>query len=319
MSGYEHTMRTLCKSARGVITLLILAMISNPSLGQTFDIVKETKILPKVDSLQNYDCLSKLDINSDSNQVLCENGSFVLGILVPDQIILKTNKTKNGFQNFTSEYLNGQTFLKCRLTNHYEQLCSDTLKSFYSNGMSYYTMAYCKNENKIKIWEEVLDSNGNLKRQFRNLTDSTFVETQFYGNGNKMSQSYFVYRMIDNRGTWVQVDTVKHWYDNGQLSSVTIMNRGKNQIQAWYENGNPSMLGHYIDFPLYWVGQKVEYFENGMVASLSNFKNGNEKSEANIPHGVWTYYDESGLLLKTEIYEDGIRLSETKNILPMSK
>ena len=46
-------------------------------------------------------------------------------------------------------------------------------------------------------------------------------------------------------------------------------------------------------------GSYVEFFENGDRMVEGNYKNG-------VPNGIWTYYDETGNIVKIETYNAGV-------------
>jgi antitoxin component YwqK of YwqJK toxin-antitoxin module len=66
------------------------------------------------------------------------------------------------------------------------------------------------------------------------------------------------------------------------------------------------------------VGQYIEYFENGKIKIIGHFKendtglwdNISDRGFCSVKHGIWNYYNENGLITKTEFYNEDLLIEK---------
>jgi antitoxin component YwqK of YwqJK toxin-antitoxin module len=96
------------------------------------------------------------------------------------------------------------------------------------------------------------------------------------------------------------------FYENGQLKILSFFNHGIqiSRNEGWYENGQ-------IRWKVFYnlkgedEGGCYEWFPRGQIKSEGNYK-------AGVKIASWKYWDEKGILLKEEIYDENGQLKETK-------
>ena len=111
----------------------------------------------------------------------------------------------------------------------------------------------------------------------------------YYTNGQKESEGSYSNNQKDGKWTtWYNsgIKKLETEYSNGEISGDDIAN---------YENGNVFYKGKYRNGE----GSVVSYFSSGELKFEGNYKL--RKKE-----GTWKYFDKSGNIVATEIYNNGI-------------
>jgi antitoxin component YwqK of YwqJK toxin-antitoxin module len=148
------------------------------------------------------------------------------------------------------------------------------------------------------------------------LDDRKTFAMGFYENGKMKSFTKYIMDSIKCGINKPFEET--EWYENGQLKSKCIYNCGKQQCKEFY---NDTTLGRevtIIDMELFYVGKYTEWHKNGKLQLKGQYKDGNTQSEANIKTGVWSYYNEKGILVKEEYYENN-KLIKTNEYIKKKK
>ena len=100
-------------------------------------------------------------------------------------------------------------------------------------------------------------------------------------------------------------EIIKNYYENGQLQSKVITNSGIQEYNHYYDTGMLKHHGHYLNTTMDRIGKWFEYYENGMMKREYNFS----LETPEIKDGIWCWWDESGNLIKKEIYKNGKLIS----------
>jgi antitoxin component YwqK of YwqJK toxin-antitoxin module len=108
---------------------------------------------------------------------------------------------------------------------------------------------------------------------------------------------------INNVPTHEKNDTVKKYYENGNLKSQEIVSNGK-KVGTWKyfdEGGNIENLTNYVDGKE--EGPSLHFFDNGKVKLEAHYKGGNLDS-------VFILYNEDGTINKGLLYKNGVGVKQ---------
>ena len=187
------------------------------------------------------------------------------------------------------------------------------IKMFYPNG-GVEVVGFVKNHIAGDNWTGYFENN---KIEFiRNLKNDTGWVTSYYKNGRVSDSDYVEGKKLFN---------IKRWYENGQLRTVNefklhdyngfqkqyypsgklkgigfwLNGKGNGEAKSWYENGKLQSLVHRLNGE--YDGVQTVYYENGNVNMVGHMKNGKLNGERK-------QYNENGILMKDDMYENGIKV-----------
>lgn len=112
----------------------------------------------------------------------------------------------------------------------------------------------------------------------------------YYTNGNK--------RATGNYRNGLRVDSFILYHSNGLINSAEWRDsQGKTQgvFKIFHDNGKPSQIGKMLNGKL--DDTSKTYYENGIIKEIEFYSN-------NARNGNWLYFNESGKLIKTEVYKN---------------
>jgi len=156
-----------------------------------------------------------------------------------------------------------------------------TLYIYDENGKKRRKATYYKGEKVGKhiIWYPT----GEIEITITWITDDTYNWEEYYVSGK--IKEIILNGNLDN-------EVSKKYYENGQLESIADWSN--DGLKTWYKNGKPN----------YERNTKLNYFkswfENGQLNVYGKLKNGRQRI------GKWSYYDESGKLVRELFYDDSI-------------
>lgn len=149
----------------------------------------------------------------------------------------------------------------------------------------------------------------------QNLTNNIGWVTTYYPNGNVKDSSY-----QDDKH---KLFNVKTWYQSGKPEYVNELKLGylNGVSKLFYENGNLKDSGTLVNGLA--EGKVITRYENGKIKGILNrkrglldgyqkafYKNGKVQMEGDmkkdIADGEIKYFDENGLLIKHDLYDNGI-------------
>lgn len=279
---------------------------------QIIDSEWETLLFGSMDSLITKGLFCEIEKSDTGRVILCDTGQFLLGWQIPDYpVVLDLRQESENSFRLAAKYANGNTFLNVKLDSNLTEFCDDTAKAYYSDGSNYYWSVGSSCDDLKIVWGKRFYRNGNVELHYWVDENDKLISQGFYPDGQLESESFSNYEEAPRGFLWVPNES-RLWHKNGQLLQVSTLNSGRSELRAWYENGNKLMEASFVDFDLFWVGTRTEYFENGNVSRVFQFKDGNTREEANIPHGTWYYYKENGEIEKIEEYKEGELISVRK-------
>ncbi|MBN3034096.1 MAG: toxin-antitoxin system YwqK family antitoxin [Bacteroidales bacterium] len=164
------------------------------------------------------------------------------------------------------------------------------------------------------------DEKGRVKARswFSEMGGRSFTRT-FHGNGKTLSEGYYSGREKDS--TWRYYDeegrlAADEKYDQGIREGVSRIyhNNGKTAeevywkqdleegpFRQWYQDGTLKVELNYVQGTR--EGEGRFYFPSGKLSSVGVYLH-------SLRIGEWKFYDQQGMPLKTEFYEDGRLLRE---------
>lgn len=130
----------------------------------------------------------------------------------------------------------------------------------------------------------------------------TAVQIEYYHSGatKRVLKSY-----KESAINWMVDHYIAEYYVNGQLKyDPSDVNGSRQTIKNYYESGKVSREATYVAGAL--VGPLHEWYENGQLKVKGQYKDpGDPRPPYTIKTGTWSYYAESGKLIKEEFYEEG--------------
>ena len=182
------------------------------------------------------------------------------------------------------------------------------------------SMRYTKDGYNCQSWQEDYYANGKLLHKGFYLDGYIKVFKNYYENG-QIERSY--------TSSDLKRGKLEIFYEDGKVRSTINYYDGLPQNQYdFYKNGSPQYIEE-NDKNVEFVYKRNSFYENGFPLSMFElidkkektyikrefYENGKIKEEGNMifkkelrdyqKHNKWSYYDEKGNLIKTEMYEYG--------------
>ena len=106
-----------------------------------------------------------------------------------------------------------------------------------------------------------------------------------------------------------QRETIKNYYDGGKIKS-----KGQTfTYPIFYEDKRIPRSMPFANFEKKF--KKWEYwYQNGQLQRVEHYKLVKDRNLHNLPHGKWIYYNESGVIYKEEIYNNGVLTNTVKEV-----
>lgn len=149
--------------------------------------------------------------------------------------------------------------------------------------------------------------NGQLKLQ-GDYSNDTCTWINYYPSGKLEEVSVNYHDTMDSEGVhgW---HYHARYYENGQKKYEPINPnlRGSEPFVCYYESGNKqcvTTLYHYTNY----IGSYIEWYDNGQIKEKGEYADLGRKYlgfPSTDKTGTWSYYNESGKLIKEEFYEEG--------------
>lgn len=150
-------------------------------------------------------------------------------------------------------------------------------------------------------------STGQL-RSSTDLRNDTCISYSYYPSGKIASNNISYHDSTDfpnDMGWHVQLK----YYENGQkmFEPVNPRLKGSQPFVSYYECGQKKIETTMFDYINY-IGSYSEWYENGRLECTGHYAEFGRKYlgiSATDKDGTWSYYSESGKLIKEEFYEEG--------------
>lgn len=135
----------------------------------------------------------------------------------------------------------------------------------------------------------------------------------YYYENKKIKEKNINLWIEDNSGWTLIIDTT--YFDNGQLKRTPIdwTSYKKQFITVFYPSGAKHFEINWVNGTM--VDEFKEYYETGAIKVIGNYLNPKDLDPGSLPssrhsieNGTWSYYDENGILIKEQIYENGTLL-----------
>jgi antitoxin component YwqK of YwqJK toxin-antitoxin module len=217
----------------------------------------------------------------------------------------------------------GDTFNVYRYYSHGELIRTE---KYYQNGILRHIKNYVNGKphgHNYSFYENGKLSNYTLYHHWKILSSFNYYESgmlKYYlisdtlAKTNTIREYYESGKIMSENTEYLYKDTLIHdidYYESGNVISENYFNNGKQKFVAYFDNGNVMEEYTYIDMNLFRVGELKYYYENGQLKHQAFFKDGDNRKEANIKTGTWSYWDEKGKLIGQEIYKNN-ELIDTK-------
>jgi antitoxin component YwqK of YwqJK toxin-antitoxin module len=180
---------------------------------------------------------------------------------------------------------------------------------FYKNGKKQQEFLHLNRQfsKMINAWDSsgkqvVMNGNGVITGYFGNwkkiktYRDSLLIVEQDYNEKDKLvfvDSNWYPQRQFERK------ETHRYSFDNGRIFREIFTPTGNNTT-GWYANGN-KMQEHstcYYKGSARECGSYITWYENGQRSEEGNYIHGKK-------NGTWKYWDESGKLVREEIYNMG--------------
>lgn len=148
--------------------------------------------------------------------------------------------------------------------------------------------------------------NGTIKSMRRCYPDSC-ISLEYYENGQIASKSI---ELADSIRHYMVYYYHADFYENGQLKSDSYYpnTRKAFRLMSYYPSGAKQSQYDFCMMNLF--GPYKEWYENGQLKIDGNYESFVDNGQLNIignkKTGKWSYYNESGKLIKEEFYENNI-------------
>ena len=142
-------------------------------------------------------------------------------------------------------------------------------------------------------------------------TNDSCVSYGYYQNGEVASKSIYLPDSSKRSMIW-HYDA--KYYENGQVKWTPFDPNGSRQTVINYYPSGSKHVQHDL-WRMQRVGPYIEYYENGIVKVNGCYTDGEfigYDVRGNKKTGKWSFYDESGKLIKEEWYENNVLL-KTQN------
>jgi len=202
------------------------------------------------------------------------DGALTKSTYFPDGSLWKENRAKEQFLNGKQNvwWTNGNL----KSTYQYEfDLLVGSAKEWYEDG-------------RIKLQDNSCD---------------TFRCVMTYYPSGQLESKY----KTDLEGSYV--GSSEFYCENGQLISITNHYSLVSNREFRYCNGSLWKKGDMYQ-NLVWIGDYVEYFEDGSVMSKGTYTKQSVGYES-VKDGRWEYYDDEGAISKTELWVNGTKTEES--------
>lgn len=218
------------------------------------------------------------------------NIDSVIGIYKEEKILITLNYNNGKKIKAIGYYDNGQKYRETNF-NGTDRDGFDII--WYKNGQKEALM-YLRNGKFIipyLSWYE----NGNLKK---------YQDYNFNGTQGAMKE-WYISEKLKKEVTFLDSSdkgniTIRY-YENGQVLSKAMYNKGKTLYTAYFENGQKWHEGYIYNLEILQLGIWKEWHENGQLKVEYSFK----EDEPNIKDGIWSWWDEQGNLIRQEKYNNG--------------
>lgn len=209
------------------------------------------------------------------------------------------------FTLLNSQYGFSQRYIERYYSENRKELFSSDGARFYTistnTDSGWYTKDYILTINKLQMSGLFEDKENNIKngifywffpdgkiktigKYTHNLKDGTWL--QYYSNGSL--EDSLNYEKGNRRGISIS------WYLDGKIKDSFNNNENGNGIGvSWFDNGQPSSAGRYINFNNQ-HGRWNYYHKNGKISAVELYDNGILKDHQ--------YFDEKGILSDTSLY-----------------
>lgn len=235
-------------------------------------------------------------------------GSYVFDATIPvDTIVLEytppNQKSNQGRLEIVGK--RARYHFLANISPDHNPIVGDTIRTYLDSLRLFEEIIPININNQIVYAKNVYFRDGKIKSKFTLIPNTDlFLAEEFYNSGQIKSRR-FLKHDTSTLVHLVQVDSSIEWYANGQLQSYHVFMQGKQPMKAWFSDGSLSRTGVFIDFPFFWVGELIDYYQNGNIRCVKTFSDGNLREQANIKNGDWKWYDEKGNVLRWEQYKDG--------------
>lgn len=290
------------------ISSLLLLASHNQFLSQ-----EEIEIVNSKDSfdpfaIENYIVeSSKMGIELNCT-IPSSKGSYVFDASIPvDTIVLKYTPPNQKSDQGRLEIFGKRAMyhFSANISRDHDPIVGDTIRTYLDSLRLFEEIIPININNKIVCAKNVYFRDGKIKSKFTLIPNTDlFLDEEFYNSGQIKSRRFLKH----DTSTYVHLvpfDSSIVWYSNGQLQAYHVFGQGKQPMKAWFSDGSLSRTGVFIDFPLFWVGELIDYYENGNIRCVKTFSDGNSREQAGIKNGDWKWYDENGNVLRWEQYEEG--------------
>ena len=103
----------------------------------------------------------------------------------------------------------------------------------------------------------------------------------------------------------------RDYYECGVVAFEAIFNLGRQKATYFYSSGTKKIEGYISGVPFLQIGTWTEWYENGVIKSISNFGDPEINGIiANTKHGRFQTYDANGDILTNELYQNGQLIGE---------
>ncbi|HXC06543.1 MAG TPA: hypothetical protein VNZ86_17425 [Bacteroidia bacterium] len=149
-------------------------------------------------------------------------------------------------------------------------------------------------------------ADGKIKEHIYMLNDTLACAETFYKSGKKEGRLIFNSKgKLALRKNQAIALIRSRWYENGQVEYIDSANYRVKHLQTWYyPDGKKSKEVYRLEKEM--TGKYTAWYPNDKLEAQGSYQDRDEDPKAHhrfgFKIGTWTYYDNKGQLIKTEIY-----------------
>lgn len=137
-----------------------------------------------------------------------------------------------------------------------------------------------------------------------NVFPSNLCKSRSYYENGKLEQEMRLLNLFSEE------EVITTYFENGNIRSVVHQGNPKSPYEYYYLNGKIRAKGNnHISF-LFLTGKCEQWYDNGIKKIEYYFNEPRISELPNQPIGEWKYWDKKGKLVKTEVYDNGKKISE---------